>query len=369
MMKRRGGPAAFAHLLPLLRDPAHCRTMTLAHWDETLRIGRRARLLGVLAHRLRRLQDAWEAIPPPAQGHLLAALHHSAHRAQMMRIVLQTIDVALPCSITLVLLKGAAYAAQALPAAQGRMPGDVDLLVRRSDLDAAEAALQKGGWVSTVRDRYDERYYREWSHELPPLRHPGHSLELDLHHAITPVTSRTRADDAALFADAQAVVGSRFFVLAPRDQIIHAAIHLFQDSELAGRLRDLVDIDALIRHHLTGEAAWAAFFARAEHHHASRQVWYALHYCRAWLDTPMPTYVALAAPPQLARCGMDWVFPRCCLPGVPDEAPTLATRVAVAAARVRYHRLRMPLRLLVHHLAYKAWQRLRRRREPPERAA
>ncbi len=194
---------------------------------------------------------------------------------------LRALDEALPGDVRVTLLKGAAYLAQSIPFARGRMPNDVDLLVSHTDIDAVEAALTTAGWVSEVTDAYDQRYYREWSHELPPMRYPGHALEVDLHHTIAPVTSRTRADDALLFANLVALPRSRFFVLDPRDQIIHAAIHLFQDTELDGRLRDLVDIDELIRNHLHDEADWSALLARAERHRASRVLWYALRYCQA----------------------------------------------------------------------------------------
>ncbi|HRP97640.1 MAG TPA: nucleotidyltransferase family protein [Rhodocyclaceae bacterium] len=336
--------------------------MTLADWDATLRIGRRARLLGVLADRLLDRVDCRAALPAPVPGHLQAACNYAAYRMQQMRMELRALDAALPREITVVLLKGAAYVVQGLPAARGRIPSDVDLMVRRDELDRAEAALHAAGWRSGARDAYDERYYREWSHELPPLRYPGHPLEVDLHHTIAPVTSRTRADDATLLAGLQAVPASRFFVLAPADQIVHAAIHLFQDSELTGHLRDLVDIDALVRHHLRDEAGWEALFAHAERHRAARLLWYALRYCRAWLGTPVPARIALQAPPRLACRGMDWLVAHCCLPQLPGEPPALSTRVAMVAARARYHWLRMPVSMLALHLAHKGWRRLRPRR-------
>jgi hypothetical protein len=266
---------------------------------------------------------------------------------------LRALDAALPADAGVVLLKGAAYAAQALEFSRGRLPNDLDLLVRRSDLDRVEAALKAAGWESEAKNDYDERYYREWSHELPPMRKAGHALEVDLHHTIAPVTSRSRADDALLFRDLVALPGSRFFVLDPRDQILHAAIHLFQDTELDGRLRDLADIDGLIRRHLTDESDWAALLMRAERHRAARMLWYALHYCAAWLGTPVPAGLPLAPPPAAARRLMDWVLSRNCLPRLPDRAPDMAERMAAGVARVRYHCLRMPPGLLLRHLAHK----------------
>jgi hypothetical protein len=64
-------------------------------------------------------------------------------------------------------------------------------------------------------DPYDERYYREWIHELPPLRFPGRFLELDLHHTILPLTGRIQPDSAALLEASNPVEGTGFRVLCP----------------------------------------------------------------------------------------------------------------------------------------------------------
>ena len=107
----------------------------------------------------------------------------------MVRMELCALDQAIPLSRQVVLLKGAAYILQGLEFSRGRMPNDVDLLVRRSDLDETESSLLLAGWESETTDAYDQRYYREWSHELPPMRFPGHALEIDLHHTCLLYTS------------------------------------------------------------------------------------------------------------------------------------------------------------------------------------
>lgn len=351
---------AFAHLLPLLRDSHHVRRMSLADWDQTLRLARQARLLGLIGHRLVAPGAPWSDVPAPVKGHLRSAINYAAYRRQAVRMELNEIRQALPAGCRVALLKGAAYIAQALDCAQGRMPNDVDLLVHRDHLGEVEAALKTAGWVSEVVDDYDDRYYREWSHELPPMRVPGHALEVDLHHTIAPVTSRTRADDELLFSGLVALAESPFFVLDPRDQIIHAAIHLFQDTELDGRLRDLVDIDGLVRQHLRTDADWSALLCRAERHKATRLLWYALHYAKAWLTTPVPDSLAMAAPSRSARWCMSWLLERNCLPRLPEQGPGFSERCAGIAGQLRYHLLRMPPTLLVQHAMTKAWRRLPR---------
>ncbi len=367
MRLRSKGREVEAHLLPLLRDIAHADTMTLADWDATLRLARLARVLGVLAHRIRSDQSRWARVPEPVRGHLRASINYAAHRAQMVRMELAALDRALPADMQVIVLKGAAYQLQGVPIAQGRSPNDVDLLVARADLDRAESVLNQAGWVSEVRDDYDQRYYREWSHELPPMRYPGHALEVDLHHTIAPVTSHARADDRLLFDGLVLIPGSRYWALDPCDQIIHAAVHLFQDSELDARLRDLVDIDGLVRFHLRDEGTWNRLIERAGRHGATRLLWYGLHYCKAWLATPVPERALRQAPPRRAQWAMDWVFSRATLPRLPDRPPGAMVRLAGALGRLRYHLLRMPPALLLRHLAHKTWTRRFARRSASPR--
>ena len=344
---------AAKHLLPLLRDCRYAASMNLADWDGTVRLARQARLLGLIAGRLNEETALWQQIPPRVRGHLQSSINFSAHRLQSVRMELRALDKALPASITVVLLKGAAYIAQHQEFARGRMPNDVDLLVRRTDLDEAEASLLAAGWVSETTGEYDQRYYREWSHELPPMRIPGHPLEVDLHHTITPVTSRVRANDDLLFAGLQTVPGSRYFTLHPFDQIIHAAIHLFQDSDLSGKLRDLVDLDGMIRAAINTESDWAELQERADQHRAGRYLWYALRYCSTWLGTPTPKATTLHPPSTFVQKVMDMILTRSALPRLPDTPPNVGARIAAQAGTVRYHWLRMPPALLARHIAHK----------------
>lgn len=361
-MSSLGGVDPCMHgLLALLIDPQQVRSVCLADWDKIIRLARQSRLLGVLSYRIQSHPELLPQVPGCVLGHLRSAAAYSAHRTQVLRVELAALAKALPAEVPVVVLKGAAYILQDLESARGRLPGDVDLMVAYDDLKRAEAALLGAGWAAEEINAYDQRYYREWSHELPPMRRPGSSVELDLHHTITPVTARLKPDTALLFSDLQVIEGKRFLVLHPQDQILHAAVHLFQDSELFANLRDLVDIDSLIRTHLHSESDWQALAVRAAHHHLERPLWYALRYCRAWLATTVPDALPLAAPPAVAIQWMDWVFPRCTLPRIPDRPPPFSRRLAAQLGLLRHQWLRLPPALLLRHLAHKGVQSLRPR--------
>ncbi len=87
---------------------------------------------------------------------------------------------------------------------------------------------------------------------------------LDIHHTILPLTARLKPDPAKLWADAVGVEGqSSFKVLAPMDMVLHSATHLFHDGELQQGLRDLVDLDALMRHFGANPDFWPQLVSRA----------------------------------------------------------------------------------------------------------
>lgn len=354
-------PRPLAHLLTILQDPQRAQEIALPDWEPIIRLARASRVHATLGHRLMASAKGWAAVPEQPRGHLEAAMNFAAWRRHLLDLELHALNTQIPAGIEVALIKGAAYHVQRLPLAEGRLSADIDLLVRREDLDAAESALIEGGWRSTVTDPYDQRYYREWSHELPPMQAEGHALELDLHHGIAPVTSHCRPDPVALWARRRPIADSRFCVLDPADQLIHAVIHLFQDTELDGRLRDLLDIDAMLRGLPGEDAALRSLATRVSQFGAGGQFWHALTACQRWLGTPVPSVLWPEPPTRIAQAVMNWMLPRTLLPRLPEEGPGLGGTLAGKLAQLRYHRMRMPLGLLFRHGLAKGWRRLGQR--------
>lgn len=303
-----------------------------------------------------------DALPEVARRHLAAGSIEARFRRQKVLHLLATIEPHLRATgEKTVLLKGAAYIMQGLPAAAGRLPADVDVMVPRRALDALERALRAAGWEFEKNDPYDQHYYRAWSHELPPLQCAGQALELDLHHAILPPRGRLKPDTEALFAAAVPVSGTPYHALCPADQALHAAAHLFQDSDCAGRLRDLVDIDALLGHFdATHADFWPALIERAQRHRLARPLWYALAASRTWLDTPLPpaivAWLAREQPPGPMRRLFGALATRALPPVDPDGERGPSDLLAAKLLEARAAWLRMPPPLLAYHTANKLWR-------------
>jgi Uncharacterised nucleotidyltransferase len=356
-------------LLALLAHPERALELDAGQWDLLVRVARSARLLAELGVRLERA-GVLDQIPARVRAHMNSERVIVRHIQKSAEIELRRLSGLLQrLDVAAILLKGAAYVAQVLPIAAGRSMGDVDIMVPRARIERVEAVLKEAGWVMAPMDPYDERYYREWTHEIPPLRYPGHLMELDVHHTILQQTARLKPIAPALFAESQLLPRGTFRVLCAEDQLLHASVHLFQDSDCANRLRDLVDIDGLLRHFSSKENFWGGLVARAKLHGVGRPLFYAVYFCERLLETPAsPDFwrgVKDMAPNAGCRWLMNALVPRALLPSHPDREPTLSVRFARNLLFVRAHWLRMPPLLLARHLAIKGLRRLTPPRKQP----
>ena len=349
--------------LPLLlrayRAPLSMAGLTLGDWDLLLRQAVSANLSASLLALVEQ-HDLLAQMPAPAREHLLWAGALARRHSQGVAWEVSRIAEALaPLGLPLILLKGGAYAIARLPPARGRLFSDIDILVPEQRINEVEAALMLGGWATTHLDAYDQRYYRTWMHELPPMQHLKRQSLIDVHHAILPKTAALWPDPAKLRAAAVALAGQpHLAVLAPADMVLHSAVHLFYDGEFDKGLRDLIDFDRLLRHFGAQPGFWAQLAPRAAELQLARPLFYALRYAVRLLDTPVPAEVVRAsqsaAPGGLLLALMDQLFGRALLPTHASCADRLSG-MARFALYLRGNWLRMPPLLLARHLLHKAF--------------
>lgn len=349
-------------LLQTLLSPHQVDGFAPRQWDLLIRQARRANLIARLATLL---EPRLAEVPHGPRQHLQSALLIADRQRVATRWEAGCIQEALASlGVRPILLKGAAYLLAGLPAARGRLFGDVDILVPKAQIDAAEAGLVAAGWAfDTELGDYDQRYYRQWMHEIPPLRHQQRDTALDLHHTILPPTARVKVNTAALFDDVRELPDlPGLAVLAPVPMFLHSAAHLFHEGELDNGLRDLFDLDTLLRDFGRDPDFWAALVPRAQTLGLTRPLFHALRYTTRLLGTPVPADVMrqAAAHAPSAQALLDACYERALMPAHASCDDAL-TGVARLALYVRSHWLRMPLGLLLRHLTRKAWFRL----QPP----
>lgn len=341
------GAALDAGLLArVLAEPGIAADLDAPSWTTLIAMARAELLIATLAFRAegQQLPRAVDDILADAREIGREARRAALWEAEMVRRVL------VPLGVPMVLLKGTAFVAGGLSAAEGRLVGDLDLLVPRDALGVVEARLREAGWVSVKDDAYDDEYYRRWMHELPPLVHPDRDRMIDVHHTLLPPTARITPDAAALLASA-VPLGDGMAILSPEDMVVHAALHLFADGDLAGGLRNLWDIDRLLREFAEADRDfWLRLQARAAEHGAAVPVARAIRLAGQVFATPVPTAFARG------RVG-DALFRRRLL--ARDGWGQEVRSVTRFAFYLRSHWIRMPPLLLARHLGIKAWRRVR----------
>lgn len=346
-------------ILRALRKPETLISLGLSDWDLLVRQARRANLLARICILLEE-RGLLEQIPAKPREHLEWSRVVSDRHTQAVQWEITLIRKALEkVEVPITLLKGAAYLMAELPSAKGRLFSDVDIMVPKDSLNAVEAALMLHGWVTTHHDAYDQRYYRTWMHELPPMQHVKRMTVIDVHHAILPETAALHPDSAKLLAAAHPLKGyGNLKVFAPVDMVLHSVVHLIYNDQLDQGLRDLVDIDSLLRHFGGSSTFWSDLVERAQDLGLMRPLFYTLRYAVRLLNTSVPSAtkdaVQSGRPNWLMLLIMDQLFKRALMP-VHKSCADWFTGVARQMLYVRATWLRMPSLLLVRHLFHKAF--------------
>ena len=347
-------------LCRLLRAPGDGLGLPPATWSDALRCARREGLAGVLAGRLRET-GVWDRLSMQVRAILedaeIAVARSHAVAGWEARQALAALK---PLGCPVILLKGSAYALAGLHAGRGRAAGDLDILIPRSYLGAAEAQLQEAGWSFVHTDSYDMHYYRAWMHELPPMVHGTRGTELDVHHTILPLTARAKPDARALVRDARPLADSGLSILAPADMVLHSAAHLFHGGDMVKPLRNLWDIHALLTEFGQSPAFWPDLAERARLHGLGRTLAYALRYASRLFGTAIPAATMSEAAQALPARPLLWLMDRLfltifCHAGAAEDGT--AAYLAGLLLLIRSHWLKMPPLLLARHL----WTKWRRR--------
>lgn len=347
-------------LLRAFTDPAAVTGLGVGGWEALLAQARAANLTARLSYRIEDV-GLFAALPDRVRTQFAAARVAAESRRRALEWEVNRLrHVLTGTDCPILLLKGAAYAMAGLPLARGRASVDIDIMVPRERLGKIEKHLVGHGWEPVELDPYDARYYRRWSHELPPLRHRDRGSELDVHHTILPPLSRLRPDPAAFWRSAVPLAdGSMAF--CPTHMALHAAVHLFQDGAIAGGLGDLVDFDELCRYFGRCPNYWQELVSAAAELGLTRPLFYALRYAALLLETPVPAAAAAAAarvgkPPAPLSATMDSLVCRSLVPEL-REHRSPGGRLARWCLYIRSHWLRMPPLPLAAHLLRKAWAR------------
>lgn len=349
--------------------PQSLESLSLREWGELVRDARASLLLGRIAW-LIRTSKLVSVVPEVAREFLLAhedlaIAQHEAVRYEAEEILRALSRLGCP----VIFLKGGAYVLSGREAHYGRLLGDIDIMVPQEALREAEVLLKLAGWSNAGVTAYDQRYYRQWMHELPAMRHRMRGTMLDVHHTILPPTAKANVPAQELFHHAVALPqGRNAFVLSQADALAHCATHLFHEGEFEKGLRDLSDFSILLDEFLASGYTLAAFVERTLSLDLAWPVYLALRYNREIFakhagDDAMEALSDVIKPSALTLKTFDAMFSRALRP---HNAAHASADIAFARwlLYIRSHWLRMPPHLLVQHLTRKGLMRVLQKDEP-----
>lgn len=348
-------------LVSVFVRPEQVSDFNLSQWDLLIRQARRANVLGRLGWILEQ-HELLSQVPKQVIAHLQSATTYANQFALSLEWEIICIERALKgINVPLVFLKGSAYFLAQNIACRGRVFSDVDFLVVKEKLGEVESALHIGGWKPGSIDEYDQKYYREWMHEIPPMLHMQRHTSIDVHHNILPKTCKFCPDAKKLLANIVKIPGKTIWLLAPEDRVLHSATHLFHEGELEHGFRDLSDLDLLLKEFSTEANFWVKLLQRATELNQQVPLYYALRYTSLILQTSVPKEVLTSSekhiPNRMKQKFMDALFIRALMPDH-QSCNDQWTGLARWLLFIRSHWLKMPGYLLIRHLFRKSILRL-----------
>ncbi|WP_374525063.1 nucleotidyltransferase family protein [Sphingopyxis sp.] len=342
--------SAIRTLVDLLAGRREARALAPREWDGVISVARAEAMLATLAHRLdgADLPPSVAALFADQRAAAAVAQAQSLWEAEMARRALASEK------IEFVLLKGTAYAAAGLSCAAGRQIGDLDILVLGSDIGRAENELLEAGWEWVKSDPYDDAYYREHMHELPPLIHKARDRMIDVHHTILPRTHRVTPDPLVLMAEA-VETPTGFRILSPPAMACHCAAHLLADGDLQGGLRNLWDFHQLVKDFLKDDPDfYLSLIEEASTHGLADVVKRALRLSHRLYGTPLKSYTWPLTLDYRRKPSDDFFIRRLL---ARDDWGHATNFTLHQAFYIRSHWLRMPPLMLSRHL----WTKWRKR--------
>ncbi|REL28576.1 hypothetical protein DXX93_19735 [Thalassotalea euphylliae] len=345
-------------LIKFFHQPQIIKSFTPANWS--LLLGQlRTSQLTLYFHHVAGTAGLDEYIPARIKRYIQAEQRKVGYQKQQVSYELNQLDQAFKESaISVTYLKGAAYLIAGLPISNHRLFSDIDILVNKAELDNAENVLKIEGFTSQKTDDYDQAYYRQYMHEIPPMQHIIRGTVIDLHHNILPVC-REHPINISLFNDTQTISyhGLHLTVFSPSAMYLHCAIHLFHEGDFDKGLRDLADLAAMYTEFMkTDDSFEQSLLSLASQTQQQKSLYFALKFIAQIFNIELgknsKSFVENFRQGYRHAQLSDFIFLTILAPYHPS-CESRKVKLARLLAYIRGHLLRMPLRLLLPHLCRK----------------
>ncbi len=264
------------------------RPLDSRHWEGVLRLATFHRLVPVLYYAALS-RDGLPEVPDS----VLSVLRRE-HRATLARNLLlrahlqQLLQVLAERGIPVIVLKGVVLD-ELYPQPGLRPFGDIDLLMRPSDLPQGEELLRSLGFLPAGQPDTQEAYRRH-HHHLVPYDHQRTGTRVELHKHIVRPDGPYSLEVGNLWDRAQPGLlnGVPYLKLAPEDQLLHLCLHFLVDRRglRPGALLQLCDIALMVTRH-GQKVPWGPFSQRLLDSSLGAAVYTALYATRLATGTPL----------------------------------------------------------------------------------
>jgi hypothetical protein len=233
-------------------------------WNVVCELARHNAVEPLVAHNLKRL-----GLPVPAE---LQAKAEEVRLANDARLRVAKELFAKFGKIPVVILKGVLFAETIYRNPYYKKMNDVDILVRREDLDAIYAIYDEMRFFSAAELTGSKKKQEKWSHHAPPFFSRDLKCMIGTHWGLITPLSPYRLDYDAIWSRVRDIdfYGHPAKSMAPEDNLHHLCVHL---PYYKCGLRELADLYNLIR---TQPVDWDLFLREVEKARTENLVYHAL---------------------------------------------------------------------------------------------
>lgn len=335
-------------------------TVEIKQWENLIHVLREVNLLAACYFKLKKA-DKLASIPSFAFKHMKSAAIYSSRQSEQVTFECKLLQKILDTeNIPSVFLKGASYTLRKSENSEGRVYSDVDLLVAKSDISKAENALSKHAWCTKKVSEYDNKYFREWSHEIPPMFNIHRGTVLDLHHNILLPISGRQVNVELLTENCQ-LIDSSYTVLSYAATILHSIVHLIINEDLSNGYRDILDITTLIKENNSPEF-WQEIISLSSTLGFNNELYLALSLSRKYANLAIPDNVWLNFSEQKNNSKLNFLLNHIYYFALQPHSPAIQTfkhKIAITIAYFLGHLQKMPLKILIPHLLTKSFFSIR----------
>jgi hypothetical protein len=261
------------------------------NWDDIVKSSMRHGISPLLYQNLSKIDDG-EYVPAEVMTKLRIlyykiAARNTLHYYELSKILIAFNDV----GIDVIVLKGAFLAETVYKNIGLRPMGDIDILVRREDLQMAKKKMSELGYAFLY-DNYPEVFNEQFGCELEYFKKVNNrnlkGVRLELHWEFMPKHACIKIEIGRIWQNAQTASIANIDVLTmrPEDLLLHLCVHL-KKHKFNG-LRWFCDISEIVNCY---NLNWKYFVESARRYKISMLVYYVLYFTRALIDRSIPAEV------------------------------------------------------------------------------